>query len=143
MNALTKLDLMELGIDVCRNEKGEYLVRHYGRNAKSLKRSLKVIKASIIGGKHPYGKEVRYKAYLFHENGRAYTISEHRLVYAWFIGDIPAKYDVDHIDGDTMNNSLDNLQLLTRRENLAKRTLTQSEIMTLYHATKKGEQDGR
>ncbi len=143
MKALTKQDLMELGIDVCRNKKGEYLVRHYGRNAKSLKRSLKVIKTSIIGRKHPYGKETRYKAYLFRENGRAYTIPEHRLVYAWFIGDIPANYDVDHIDGDTMNNSLDNLQLLTRKENLAKRTLTQTEINNLYYAMKKGEQYGR
>ena len=143
MNALTKQDLMELGIDVSRLENGEYLVRHYGRNTSSSKRSLKVIKVSIIGRKHPYGKSIMYKAYLFCENGKRYTISEHRLVYAWFIDDIPAKYDVDHIDGDTMNNSLDNLQLLTRKENLAKRTLTWSEISNLYYAMKKGEQDGR
>ncbi len=143
MKALTKLDLMELGIDVSKNEKGEYLVRHYARNTRSLKRSLKVIKPSVIYKKHPFGKTVSYKAYLFHENGKAYTISEHRLVYAWFKDDIPAKYDVDHIDGDTMNNSLDNLQLLTRKENLAKRTLTQSEIMNLYYSVKKGEQNGR
>ena len=143
MKPLTKQQLMELGIDVSRTEKGEYLVRHYGRNTSSPIRSLRVIKVSIIGKKHQYGKETRYKAYLFHENGKAYTISEHRLVYAWFIDDIPAKYDVDHIDGDTMNNSLDNLQLLTRKENLAKRTLTQTEINNLYYAMKKGEQDGR
>ena len=143
MKSLTKQDLMELGIDVSRLGNGEYLVRHYGRNKSSLKRSLKVIKASIIGKKHQYGKDCMYKAYLFHENGKAYTISEHRLVYAWFIDDIPAKYDVDHIDGDKMNNSLDNLQLLTRRENLAKRTLTQTEINNLYYAMKKGEHNGR
>ncbi len=141
MKALTKQDLMELGIDVCRNEKGEYLVRHYGRKTSSAKRSLRPIKVSIIGKKHPYGKNRMYKAYLFHENGKAYTISEHRLVYAWFIGDIPAKYDVDHIDGDPMNNNLDNLQLLTRKENLARRTLTQTEINNLFYAMKKGEQN--
>lgn len=143
MKALTKLELMELGIDVCRLENGEYLVRHYGRHNRSLKRSLRVLKPQIIGRKHPYGKPCMYKAYLFHENGKGYTISEHRLVYAWFKDDIPAKYDVDHIDGDTMNNSLDNLQLLTRKENLAKRTLTQTEIMNLYYSVKKGEQHGR
>ena len=143
MKPLSKLDLMEIGIDVSKTENGEYLVRHYGRNAKSLKRSLKVIKPTIIGRKHPYGKEIRYKAYAFHENGKAYNISEQRLVYAWFKDDIPAKYDVDHIDGDTMNNSLDNLQLLTRKENLAKRTLTQTEINNLYYAMKKGEHNGR
>ena len=143
MKELTKQQLMELGIDVSRLENGEYLVRHYGRNTSSSKRSLRVIKASIIGKKHPYGENRMYKAYVFHENGKAYTISEHRLVYAWFKDDIPAKYDVDHIDGDPMNNSLDNLQLLTRKENLARRTLTQSEIMNLYYAMKKGEQNGR
>ena len=143
MKELTKQQLMELGIDVSRLENGEYLVRHYGRNTSSSKRSLRVIKASIIGKKHPYGENRMYKAYVFHENGKAYTISEHRLVYAWFKDDIPAKYDVDHIDGDPMNNNLDNLQLLTRKENLARRTLTQSEIMNLYYAMKKGEQNGR
>ena len=143
MKSLSKLDLMELGIDVSKTENGEYLVRHYSRNNRSLKRSLKVLKPQIIGRKHPYGKPCMYKAYIFHENGKNYTISEHRLVYAWFIDDIPAKYDVDHIDGDPMNNRLDNLQLLTRKENLARRTLTQTEINNLYYAMKKGEQNGR
>lgn len=141
MKALSKQDLMELGIDVSKTENGGYLVRHYSRNNRSLKRSLKVLKPQTIGRKHPYGKPCMYKAYIFHENGKNYTISEHRLVYAWFKDDIPAKYDVDHIDGDPMNNRLDNLQLLTRKENLARRTLTQTEINNLYYAMKKGEQN--
>ena len=34
--------------------------------------------------------------------------------------DIPAGYVVDHIDNDSFNNSLDNLQLLSIRENIEK-----------------------
>lgn len=43
------------------------------------------------------------------------------IVYAWFKEPIPDGYDIDHIDGDTLNNDLSNLQMLSRKENLAKR----------------------
>ena len=45
----------------------------------------------------------------------------HRFIYIWYKGSIPAGYDVDHIDNDSLNNDISNLQLLTRKENLAKR----------------------
>ena len=77
MKALTKQDLMELGIDVYRNEKGEYLVRHYSRNNRSLERSLKVIKVSIIYKKHQYGlsdiqsnTKIHTESYYFLDKGR-------------------------------------------------------------------------
>ncbi len=44
----------------------------------------------------------------------------HRLVYETFKGDIPEGKEIDHIDGDTTNNSVDNLQLLTPRQNKVK-----------------------
>lgn len=44
-----------------------------------------------------------------------------RLVYMAFNGEIPEGYEVDHIDGDRFNNSIDNLQILTPEENSAKR----------------------
>ena len=44
----------------------------------------------------------------------------HRLVYQTLIGDIPEGKEIDHIDGDTTNNSVENLQLLTPRENKVK-----------------------
>lgn len=44
-----------------------------------------------------------------------------RIVYAWFNDICPAEYDVDHIDNNPFNNSITNLQLLTRKENLARR----------------------
>jgi len=44
----------------------------------------------------------------------------HRLVWENFRGEIPEGKEMDHIDGDTSNNSLDNLQLITRRRNVHK-----------------------
>ena len=35
-------------------------------------------------------------------------------------GDIPEGKQIDHIDGNTSNNSIDNLQLLTPRQNMTK-----------------------
>lgn len=57
----------------------------------------------------------------------------HRLVWETFKGEIPDGYEIDHIDGDTSNNSLSNLQLLTRRENTRKyRVETQDKFLRDY-----------
>lgn len=82
------------------------------------------LKPYIIEKKHPYGRTIKYEYltiynYITHKFA---LFSYHSIVYAWFKGDIPAGYDVDHIDGDTLNNNPDNLQILSRKENLAKRT---------------------
>ena len=44
-----------------------------------------------------------------------------RAMYAWFYNEAPAGMDVDHINGDSLDDRIENLQLLTRKENLAKR----------------------
>lgn len=44
----------------------------------------------------------------------------HRIVYRAFKGEIGEGLQVDHIDGDKLNNSVDNLQLLTAKENSQK-----------------------
>ena len=45
------------------------------------------------------------------------TLYIHRLLYTTFIGSIPAKMEIDHIDRDRVNNKLDNLRLATRTQN--------------------------
>ena len=40
-----------------------------------------------------------------------------RLVYSNLIGEIPKDYEVDHIDRNKENNTLDNLRIVTRTEN--------------------------
>jgi len=44
----------------------------------------------------------------------------HRLVWEAFNGKIPDGYEIDHIDNNPHNNNLDNLQLLSRRDNILK-----------------------
>ena len=48
-------------------------------------------------------------------NRKPYRV--HRLVWIMFNGEISNKYQIDHIDGDTLNNKIDNLRLVTQQEN--------------------------
>ena len=41
----------------------------------------------------------------------------HRLVYQTFVGEIPEGYFVNHIDENKQNNSVENLNLMTSKEN--------------------------
>lgn len=49
--------------------------------------------------------------------GRKRQMYVHRLVYMAFIGDIPPKHEIDHIDGDRANNSPSNLRQCTHKAN--------------------------
>lgn len=57
----------------------------------------------------------------------------HRLVYETFIGSIPDNYEINHKDGNKLNNSVDNLELLTHKDNIIhsykvlKRTILRGE----------------
>jgi len=43
-------------------------------------------------------------------------VMEHRLVFEAYYGKIPVGYDVHHIDGDTYNNDIDNLECLSHED---------------------------
>ena len=48
------------------------------------------------------------------------NIKLHHVVYAWFHGEVPYGKQIHHIDGNCLNNSIDNLEALTPEEHRAK-----------------------
>ena len=61
-------------------------------------------------------------------NGR--SISVHRVIYTLVNGNIPEDMTIDHIDNDKTNNNINNLQLLSQRENVAK---SSSGLKPFFH----------
>jgi len=55
---------------------------------------------------------------LYGDEGR-HQFSVHRIVMAAFVGPCPDGKEVNHKDGDKSNNRLDNLEYMTRHENIA------------------------
>lgn len=94
----------------------------------------KPLKQTINVKNHKYGKQCIY-VLVFpwdFEHSKRVTMTLQRLVYLQFKGDIPESYDVDHIDGDSLNNIPSNLQAISRKENLKKRELSHKEIAKRY-----------
>lgn len=70
---------------------------------------------------HPYGVGKLYKGYSFWHNKKSYLCPVSIFNYIWYKSDIPDGMEVDHINNNTLDNSLDNLQLLSHRDNINKR----------------------
>lgn len=93
---------------------GHYQVSNKG-NVKSLKQNKEtILKVSTEGDKY-------YRVALY-KDGKGKKFYVHRLVIQAFKGDIPKGRNlvVDHIDYNKTNNKLDNLQVISNRENLSK-----------------------
>jgi len=64
-------------------------------------------------------KKGYYQVRLYKEHvGKLFYI--HRLMWETYVGKFPIHKQIDHLDGDTTNNVIGNLQLLTKRQNLKK-----------------------
>lgn len=106
------------------NYGGIYQVSNFG-NVKSKER---ISLHPISGMNNLKGKELKkglsssgyYIVNLFKEKNN--TILVHKLVAISFLNYIPnnRKLVIDHIDGNKLNNNLENLQIITQRENIIK-----------------------
>ena len=61
-----------------------------------------------------------YLDFCFYENNKRKKYYVHRFVYETFKGEIPKGKVIDHCDNDSKNNFINNLQLLTQKENVRK-----------------------
>lgn len=66
----------------------------------------------------PYVDKDGYLCVHLHKNGKGYAKKVHRLVASAFIPNIGDKPQVNHIDGDKTNNTVDNLEWVTSKENM-------------------------
>lgn len=50
-------------------------------------------------------------------DGKQETFARHRVIWFYFNGEIPKGMQIDHINGDKTDNRLENLRLVTPKEN--------------------------
>lgn len=72
----------------------------------------------IIKLKDRYNPLCNYHQVQPYQNGKRKVCYVHRLVLSAFTGQVPQGMEVNHIDGNTSNNCVTNLEWVTRQENI-------------------------
>jgi hydroxymethylpyrimidine pyrophosphatase-like HAD family hydrolase len=99
----------------------DYMISNYGRvlslpkKINQKKGSYKYTDRKIL---NPSVNEKGYHHIRLYKNGKQYTFRVHRLVYSTFVNKIPNGYEINHLDCDKSNNSISNLEICTRQENM-------------------------
>ena len=95
----------------------------------------KIIKPSTINS--------GYNVARLYVNGVCKSILIHRLVWEAFNGEIPEGMQINHIDEDKTNNRLDNLNLMTCKENINYGThnerVAKTQSKPVFQYNKQGE----
>lgn len=79
---------------------------------------------------HLKGKTLYAKTTLVIDGVRR-KMSLHRMIMEWYYGDL-GDFEVDHIDGDALNNKKDNLRLVTHKENMRNIRRRQTKTSSKY-----------
>ena len=118
---LTKQELLDAGFTSVEYINDQWRVFRRWRKNNSKEKFDTEISVTLARGKHKYRHDKYYHKITYSFNIKVINIPLSRLIYVWFIGDIPDGYVVDHINNDSFDNRPENLQLLTVGDNLKKR----------------------
>ena len=120
--ALTKKELLDYGfVNAYMDESNNWhIIRHWYYKSTKEKRDNEC-KLFYNTKPHPFGRDVTYAHVKFRYNGVGKDFQLARFLYVWFIGDIPDGYDIDHINDNSLDNRLENLRMLTHKENIRRR----------------------
>ena len=118
---LTKQELLDAGFTSVEYINDQWRVFRRWRKNSSKEKFDTEIKVTLACGKHKYRPDKYYHKITYSFNRKVINIPLSRLIYVWFIGDIPDGYVITHINGDSFDNRPENLQLLTVSDNLKKR----------------------
>lgn len=115
-NFLSSFEIDDLPNEIWKTPKGfsRYLCSNFGR-IKSIKHRATnrqgLIKQAVSGG--------YYKSVYFDDNGKYNSINSHRIIcLAFYPNDNYKQLEVNHIDGNKLNNNIENLEWCTRQENI-------------------------
>ena len=122
VNSERWLSLDDLDGEVWRDvfDGSAYQISNYGR-LKSLKRLVKRGNTNVRWKERimrPCKTKKGYLANRIQLNGRGKTITVHSLVWNAFMGKPTRGYEVNHIDENKFNNTLENLNILTHKDNV-------------------------
>ena len=91
---------------------------------------------------NPYKHSDGYRQFKAYSDGGCTTPHYvHRFVWEWFNGPIPEGYQINHINENKEDNRLENLELVTAKENIRKRsynklTMEKAEAIRQEYAQK-------
>ena len=114
--ALTKKDLIDNGYFV----EGDKVFKN--RYSKKRGHNIREVKQRVVINKKKYGINKSYYYLILrikriNENKKLH-IMLHTVIYAWYKGEVPLGYDIDHVDNNSFNNNINNLELVTHEENI-------------------------
>ena len=118
---LTKQELLEAGFTEVKYINDQWRIFRRWRKNNSKEKFDTEISITLACSKHKYRPDLYYHKITYSFNRKVINIPLSRFIYVWFKGDIPDGYIIDHINGDSIDNRPENLQLLTVGDNLKRR----------------------